>query len=233
MNLKSASFVIVLTLLLGCSPRNEKPLYIDGDDLIPPEPSVKSFFTIHGEDVDNDGVRDDIELYVNKNFEDPNVRKAFKSDAKTYSSFMKATNRIDINKYFVESIDTSICLNAFHRTVKGFDSDDIVKWSESLYSTPWRRMHFNEQGRMVKSDIYSWGGTSIMSKLKRCKFTFTNLDKSLQFYLKDNYKYGMTLEEIKEFENIMGIKSQPLITPKKGRKNKGAAINETITNKDL
>ena len=67
-------------------------------------------------------------------------------------------------------------------------------------------MHYRKQGRMVKSGSYSWGSGSIMSNLKYCNIKFTNLGKTLSVYVKDNrYKYGMTPEEIEEFEKIAGI----------------------------
>jgi len=57
---------------------------IDGDDLIPPIPNKEeNDSTLLGIDIDNDGVRDDIELAINAKFaEKPSTRQAFKQIAR-------------------------------------------------------------------------------------------------------------------------------------------------------
>ncbi len=201
---KYVKFFIVLTFI-SCSSKDTSPQYIDGDDLIPPSPSIKSYFTIHGEDVDKDGVRDDIELYINKTFNDSNVRKAFKSDAKTFGSFMKSTDTEEINKLFVEAIDTTICLGVFTHTVENYGTSKILEWRERLLNNRWRMKNYEKQGKIVRAGIYSWGGSGILSKLKRCRFKFTDLHITLQPYLNSDYKYGMSNDEIREFESLMKI----------------------------
>ena len=100
---------LLLILLLSCSPQKDSPAFIDGDDLIPPEPSLMSYFSIYGEDIDRDGVRDDFELYVNKTYKDPNYRRGLKYFAKNYGEFMKATSIEEINRLYQESIRASVC----------------------------------------------------------------------------------------------------------------------------
>ena len=221
MNLKSAIFFIVLTFLLGCSPRAEKPLYIDGDDLIPPEPSLMSYFTIHGEDADHDGVRDDFEIYVNRRFKDPNIRRALKYDAKIFGDFMKATSAAEINRLFKEGIDAAVCSSFLYRSEVDLKSNEVVELRDRLYNNPWRIWHYNKQGRIVKGGVYSWGDSNVISSLKLCKIKFTDLHKTLQIYLKDDdYKHGQTLEDIKEFETLLNIKSDSKKNqiPLRGRK---------------
>lgn len=206
MILKNANFFLFL-LLFSCSPQKSSPAFIDGDDLIPPSPSLMSYFSIHGEDSDQDGVRDDFELYVNETYKDPNYRRGLKYSAKNYGDFMKATNAEEINRLYQENIRASVCNDVLQGLKTSENEDEGIKIQEMLSNNFWRRMHYRKQGRMVKSGLYSWGSGSIMSNLKYCNIKFTDLGKTLKVYVKDNrYKYGMTPEEIEEFETIVGIK---------------------------
>ena len=168
-----------------------------------------SYFTVLGEDVDQDGVRDDYELYVNKRFKDPNIRRALKYKAILWGKFMQATNVFAINKFFKEGIDASICRSVLSRAEMDPKKDEMFEIHDNFFNNPWRRKHFNKQGSMVERKVYSWGESSIMDSLKRCKIKFTDLHKTLQVYIPEKrYKYGMTPEEIKEFEEIVGIKNE-------------------------
>ena len=206
--MKNVNFLCCVILLFGCVPQNESPKYIDDNDLIPPEPTFLSYFTIHGEDVDQDGVRDDYELYVNRRFKDPNLRRAIKYQAKILGEFMRATDVSEINRLHKEDINASICKSVLIPVEMDAMKDNLLEVNDMFLNNPWRRMHFNKQGEMVQPGTYSWGNSSIISSLKRCRIEFKDLGKTLQIYVPNGrYKYGMNIEEIEEFEEIVGIKN--------------------------
>jgi hypothetical protein len=146
---------------------------------------------------------------VNKRFKDPNIRRAAKYEARVFGKFMKATNVFELNKLHLESIDSSVCWTTLSRGEIDPKTNDVLEINYKLLNNPWRRMHYNKLGEMVESKVYHWGNTSIMASLKRCKVKFSDLHKTLQIYVPNGrYKGGMTPEEIKEFETLMGIQDE-------------------------
>jgi hypothetical protein len=71
--------------LLFVKPSDSMPV-IDGDDIIPPMPNKEeNDSTLLGVDSDGDGVRDDVELWINRDVDQsPEVRKAFKQMSKGF-----------------------------------------------------------------------------------------------------------------------------------------------------
>ena len=205
MKSKILIFFSVISFFFGCSKNNYQLQLIDGDDIIPPEPAFFHYFTIHGADADNDGVRDDFELYVNKSFSDPNYRRNQKYYAKIYNKFMKSTNPQEINELALEFINALVCNEVLSVAEPREGNDAGVKINRMLANNFWRVRHQDKQGRMVKSGVHSWGSGSLMTNLKFCKIEFVDLKTTLKPYLEKDYKYGMTPEEITEFEKLMGI----------------------------
>ena len=198
--MKSVNILFLALFLIGCDQSSHQKV-IDGDDVIPPSPSIWSYFTVEGVDSDNDGVRDDFELYVNENYSSPNLRRALKYEAKITGQFMRTPLKFEITELFKELHNAFICIDAVSRGEK----IEIIEVHDQYLNNPWRRKRFNEQGKHASSGVYSLGNTSIMNSLSYCNFELVDLPNYLKKFFKD-YKAGATEEEIKQFEEIMGIR---------------------------
>ena len=77
-NIKFILGIIMMMTIYGCS-EPEKLRVVDGDPE-PPAPSLIGlhYFTIEGIDSDNDGVRDDVERWINNYSDNTEMRKAMK-----------------------------------------------------------------------------------------------------------------------------------------------------------
>ena len=96
----------------------ESDYYCQTDDPEPPHPGEAGTKTLLGVDVDRDGVRDDIEIWINQKFSNTaekdfyNERNAFKQLIKSYQK--KLLNKNIPGKYkeaVAESLDVDQCLN--------------------------------------------------------------------------------------------------------------------------
>lgn len=87
---------------------------VDGDDLIPPKPNqAVSDSTLLGIDLDEDGVRDDVELWINKTISNVNQRKALKQKARKMQENIAVVNDKQASiRASVKSLDASGCLRA-------------------------------------------------------------------------------------------------------------------------
>lgn len=107
-------FVLILAFLCSCS---NEPRVIDGD----PEPPMPGFFernfTWHGVDADKDGVIDDVEIWINNNIEDSNLRKAYKQYT---MDMMIALSNVENKTVSIEKtleMSNSIMCVSYFRTV--------------------------------------------------------------------------------------------------------------------
>ena len=106
-------FVILQLLVLNTSCLDYSRNMVDGK-LEPPEPGFfENDKTIGGIDSNNDGVRDDIERWINREFpgeENYNKRMAWKQRAKSIRDVhLKATTREEAIKYLYLWNDAGVC----------------------------------------------------------------------------------------------------------------------------
>lgn len=239
MILKNVSSFLFLIIIIGCS-QNKESSYVD-DDLVPPKPSLVSYFTVLGEDADKDGVRDDIEIWINENVSDPNLKRALKFRAKNLGLFMTAKSVAEINNLFYQSIDASICSEVLSHNEIDTKNDINLKFLPRYFNNYWRRSHYGDQFSKLESNTYSWGDTKVLHKLKRCKIKFSNLGETMRFFLEeDRYMSGLTNDEIREYEKMVGIQSralepfagQPSLRRKRQKllREKGAVSDEEVYN---
>ena len=177
-----------ILLIASCSKAPEQ--YIDGNDLIPSEPPFWEYFTIEGVDSDNDGIRDDVELWINKEFDDVNLRRALKWETKTITDFYKAKNTQSALMNLEHQNKASICVSFFSQ-YRVVDNDFTFLEKVSLLQGKilnnwWRKKKYNQVGRLIPSGIYSAGSMRLYDQYRACDFPIENLDSILKAYLEAN-----------------------------------------------
>lgn len=124
---------------------------IDGDDVIPPKPDqVLSDSTLLGIDMDGDGVRDDLELWVNQVTAVMDFRKALKQNLKYSRLVQQYSSDPTQVKLFMKKAASAIgCLSA--QATKGYSGKEALRKlsiAEKLVSKM-SSLEFNTQERML------------------------------------------------------------------------------------
>ncbi len=138
----------VVEKLITVNATNTLPT-IDGGDLIPPPPNEElNDSTLKGIDIDNDGVRDDVELWINRTYSDSaDIRRALKQNAK---NLQRKLDFIDDKEASIESTKNALreaeCL--YH--VLNYEMLRASKVSKSL-----RVIFFNTRARLIAEDKIS------------------------------------------------------------------------------
>ena len=180
---------------------------IDGDDVVPPYPSIFTYFSIHGEDVDKDGVRDDYEWWVNENFNEIDLRRAIKYNAKMMTKVMNAETKQDLEQAMIELIESGSCLNGLVNSEKY--PNHVLDVSDNFIQHYGRGRYMNRNRHLLTRDVHTPMRVSKVNFLKKCKIEFKDLEGSLSYLLKDDlYKEKMPKQEIVEFEQMLGIENE-------------------------
>lgn len=178
--------------------------FIDDGDVIPPTPPLWEYFTINGVDSDNDGVRDDVELWVNETFNDTNARRALKSMAKTYLDMIK---HYDDPVKYLRAGDMMTVRGRCIKFVMGNFS-----LSQAMYA--WRRLEHKILNNLWRSFVFKSGFKHAPGGARRvpdvsyyqfvvgCDFKVKDPEKIMQGYLKTNPKQTWTKENEKKFKDM-------------------------------
>lgn len=189
--------------LISCTEQGQLK-YIDGDDIIPPSPPFWEYFTVRGYDQDEDGVRDDVELWINSTYEDSNIRKAMKHYARLYNRYMFLRDMNQVVK-MVELLERShACVNFVSSyKYKGRNSPSSVLY-DYVFNNYWRRKMDEEAGKYLPSGIYSSFNGNRLEQYRQCIFKVERLNFLLKSYYKDGtYKNNATDEERVEYIKLM------------------------------
>lgn len=89
----------------------------------------KRFETVEGIDSDKDGLRDDVEIYINENFKDENKRNAAIQYAKAQQVVLENTHSssLEVKKLWLISSEAKDCFNYFYNLDKK-DSKNKIVW---------------------------------------------------------------------------------------------------------
>lgn len=115
--------VLLFLALVGCKDTNDgrysykiidgkKQKFVDGDDLVPPMPdSDLNDETLAGVDSDGDGIRDDVEIWINEEADIASGRVALKMIAKNLSlAIVNYENSVKTNNLMQEKNKASNCM---------------------------------------------------------------------------------------------------------------------------
>ena len=111
--------ILIFIFLISCEEKYE-PIEVDGN-LQPPMPSKEERDkTILGVDSDNDGLRDDVEILINKIGDTRNRREALRQKHRYYqlavSAYIAGDKKKALEK-FLKSVESSTCMSAFYGSV--------------------------------------------------------------------------------------------------------------------
>lgn len=210
------SKLALFLLLCSCVQEEYKKTYIDGDDLIPPEPSWVYYFTMHGNDSDDDGVRDDVELWINEKMVDRNLRVASKKIAQTYGEMLK--NTYD-SKRFLGLVEEENVRNSCFKFITfpyGMSKGRYLKsqLKNKILNNYWRKMLLSKGYSHKPSGSYRIADVELYEYGLGCRFKIDNIwsiiEKLLEKY--PNYKFTEDdREKVKDMYEINPDKYDPLV----------------------
>lgn len=177
---------------------------IDDGDIIPPTPPRWEYFTINGVDSDNDGVRDDVELWVNETFEDTNARRALKSMAKIYQDMIKHYNNpAEYLKAGDMMTVRSQCINFVLGNISLSQAQYVWgKLEGRVLNNFWRSFIFKSGFKHARSGARRVPDTSYYQFVVGCDFKVKEPEKIMQGFLKTNPEYKWTKERQQEFKDM-------------------------------
>ncbi len=183
-NLKFVSSLLFILIIVSCS--EDKKEYIDGDDLIPPSPPFWEYFTEKGFDVDQDGVRDDLEYAVNNEFDEYNLRKALKEEYKVHTMFMNAQTSEEAIRLINEGWVRANCTLSFANYYKSKVSiEDVSNFQMLTLNNFWRRRYYREKFKlMIPKGVYSAGDLDPLKGLESCNFEVKDKANIIEFFKK-------------------------------------------------
>lgn len=201
-------------LVFSCVQTDQKTTYIDGEDLIPPSPSLFSYFTVMGVDSDLDGVRDDVELLINEKFEDPKIRKAAKWKARVLYKIMFQTSSQEALRLTEESREANDCALAVSyykwidksKTDNKWDySKEVSRWIyDEMINNYWRESQLEKTNKFVPSGSYIVSLGNNLEMLNGCNFKIVNLKRILSHgYESGMYESHSTPEQRDEYLRLL------------------------------
>lgn len=177
---------------------------IDDGDVIPPSPPMWEYFTINGVDSDNDGVRDDVELWINENYDDANIRRALKSLAVTYRDMLKNYDKApDYLKANGLMIARSECLKFVMGHISSAQAQHA--WGlleDKILNNFWRSMIFKKGAENISSGIYKVADVTFHQFIVGCNFKVHNPEKIIKGFLIRNPKHKWTQKEQLQFKDM-------------------------------
>jgi len=150
--------------------------------------------TLEGIDADNDGLRDDVEIWINETIKERNERMAIKQYARDQIKFMMGHNKSkdEVIKLHQKRMNSNECYNFFW-----FLSNDPLKESKHWYSQVVNSKIFNTRERLERhtevSNIlgsFIYGANYDTPLLgKNCEFKIENIDMYFKKYLEFDSRY--------------------------------------------
>jgi hypothetical protein len=118
--------------------------------------------TLEGIDSNKDGVRDDMEIFINRNFKYDFERENLKADYKRVNYYfknyktMKPDERI---RYESNSFEDLRCIRLAYLYVKASDAKEVINYrhSQALYNTRERKQAFEYDYRSLAGKMYGDG----------------------------------------------------------------------------
>lgn len=174
---------------------------IDDGDIVPPNPPFWEYFTVEGFDEDKDGVRDDVEIWINENYEDPNIRRILKLDSKISYRFMFSKDTEELEGMMRLSLGQ---YNRCYSFVTSYLSDEERRLGLNLhinskvYNNFWRYRAQKIASRYTRSGTYTVGGGSIFERARSCPFKVHNMKRLLQAHYDNGTYMNNTSKEDRE-----------------------------------
>lgn len=153
---------------------------------LPVKPHWYTQYTLHGVDSDHDGVRDDIEIWINNKHQDHNVRRALRKIAKVYTAFFKVKNSQKRDEVLLSHYLANTCLS-FVSPYQDTRHTSMMKkeLEEKILDNPWRRFMFKNNSTRGK-DLFILPKYEFYEEGIACSFKVEGLWKLIERHLKRN-----------------------------------------------
>lgn len=177
-------------------------------DIKPSPPPFWEILTLNGVDSDEDGVRDDVEIWIDETFEDPNLRMALKRLANSYKRLNDSVNNKE--KFLLEKARYNLrtfCWDFVSLNLSTHPPVITLKLHEKMLNSPLRSYYFKKGFSNLD------GGMMTMPDVPRhlygvaCDFTINNPRKIIEGYLSKNPHYEWGEKQQKEFKEVYETKS--------------------------
>lgn len=177
-------------------------------DATPKKPPFWEIFTVNGVDSDNDGVRDDIEIWINSVTDDENRRMALKKIANSYTRLNDSLG--DKKIYIREKMRFTLrnyCWKFVTLNLKSNKHVFTFELHEKMLNTPLREYYFKKGFSNLPGGVVKVPEVSPHMYGVACEFTIRNARKIIEEYLQANPQYKWEEKEKKEFKDIYETKS--------------------------
>lgn len=168
-------------LFVLCSCQRENPV-VHGDPQ-PDPPPFWAFFTVDGVDADNDGIRDDVEIWINETAKGYNLNKALKQVARGQLSYRMIDNSLTADLYLHQVNRDQHCLSFIYmheypkeRKRNPFLSIDL---SREILNNPWRDSAFNVISKFRTLDYQELTPRNPVEFFTSCDFEIANFRELL------------------------------------------------------
>lgn len=188
---------ILLFLIISCS-RSES--IVVAEDPQPESPPFWSFFTIEGIDSDKDGVRDDVEIWINEQTQDYNFNQALKQKARTELESMKIIDSINAQLNLEKLVKDSHC-NLFvlmHTFPEELSKNPSVSYRliKKILNNPWRRNRYNAVGELIPKQYLLITAKYPIEEFTSCEFPIKDFKNLLLKHRKRYEKKTSMVEAI-------------------------------------
>lgn len=127
--------------------------------------------TVYGIDSNKNGTRDDVEIWINRTYPDPNVRMAMKQKHKIFQKIMliKEGDSEASNRLFQEEDHSVDCLETFFDSFEEFDENDtkLIKVTRNVDK---RSLQYNISRDNITVPIGGPGLEKVEYQKLYCKF---------------------------------------------------------------
>lgn len=152
---------------------------------------IKNYVYTLGLDKNSNGIRDDVEVEVNK-YKDPNIRQVLEASAKTYQKLLKNYDDLDtFEKNYIELLDIENCGLALSSRSISMDSYLILDRIKSIkYKTlnnPLRVLKFKFGHFLLKEELKGYKMLSFSEGIQKCNFKVSNLANIISAQRKKGY----------------------------------------------
>lgn len=196
--------LVITLLLVSCNDRVIKNKYIDDNDLVPTEPAWYYMFTLHGLDSDNDGVRDDVELWINEKGKDANVRKALKELSRVYSLFLEH-HLVDeeVQSLLFRRHLSYECLSFVLSVSIGHEDyyyDEELRGK--MFNTPLREIVMKIAESKIESGAYNTPMSKSYEAGLGCEFKIANVWGIIKKYKQNNPRFELSEKDINKIKDM-------------------------------
>ncbi len=190
----------IFLLLFACS-RHEA--IVVAEDPQPDSPSWWSFFTVDGVDSDKDGVRDDVEIWINEQTQDYNYNQALKQLARTDLESLKITDSLNAQLNLQKLVKDGHCkmfilMNTYPDELKKNPSLSY-KLRKMILNNPWRRNRYNEVGKLIPKQFLLVTAKYPAEEFTSCEFQVKGFESLLLRHRKESENNSALVEAIDKF----------------------------------